>query len=126
MPGHPIPAGSVEQAKKDVATLEKLVDEHDVNSLLMDSRESRWLPIVLGSAKGKIVLHAVLGFDTSLVMQHGVRTPNTKSERLGCYYCNDIVAPSDVGFPYTYLVTVYRLISCASLSQIGRWTRCAR
>ena len=30
MPGHPIPSGSVEQAKKDVATLEKLVDEHDV------------------------------------------------------------------------------------------------
>ncbi|TBU55968.1 E1-like protein-activating [Dichomitus squalens] len=95
MPGHPIPAGSVEQAKKDVATLEKLVDEHDVIFLLMDSRESRWLPTVLGATKGKIILNAALGFDTFLVMRHGARTPTAKGERLGCYYCNDIVAPSD-------------------------------
>ena len=54
MPGHPIPPPSVEQTKKDVATLEKLVDEHDVIFLLMDSRESRWLPTVLGAAKGKV------------------------------------------------------------------------
>ena len=126
MPGHPIPAGSVEQAKKDVATLEKLVDEHDAIFLLMDSRESHWLPTVLSSAKGKIVLNAALGFDTFLVMRHGARTPNAKGERLGCYYCNDIVAPSDVGFLYTQFMTVYRLTSCASLSQIERWTRCAR
>ena len=126
MPGHPIPAGSVEQAKKDVATLEKLVDEHNVVFLLMDSRESRWLPTVLGSAKSKIVLNAALGFDSFLVMRHGVRMPNAKGKRLGCYYCNDIVAPSDVGLPYTHSMTVYRLTFCASLSQIGRWTRCAR
>ena len=56
MPGHPVPPASVEQTKKDVATLEALVDEHDVVFLLMDSRESRWLPTVLGTAKGKIVL----------------------------------------------------------------------
>lgn len=54
MPGHPIPPASVEQARKDVETLEKLVDEHDVIFLLMDSRESRWLPTVLGAAKGKV------------------------------------------------------------------------
>jgi hypothetical protein len=54
MPGHPISSGSVEQAKKDVETLEKLFDEHDVVFLLMDSRESRWLPTVLGAAKGKV------------------------------------------------------------------------
>ncbi|RDX46034.1 E1-like protein-activating [Lentinus brumalis] len=95
MPGHPIPPASVEQAKKDVATLEKLVDEHDVVFLLMDSRESRWLPTVLGAAKGKIVLNAALGFDTFLVMRHGARTPGTDGKRLGCYYCNDIVAPTD-------------------------------
>lgn len=54
MPGHPIPPQSVEQVKKDVAHLEKLFDEHDVIFLLMDSRESRWLPTVLGAAKGKV------------------------------------------------------------------------
>ncbi|KAJ8472813.1 hypothetical protein ONZ51_g8261 [Trametes cubensis] len=95
MPGHPIPPASVEQAKKDVATLEALVDAHDAVFLLMDSRESRWLPTVLGAAKGKMVLNAALGFDTFLVMRHGARTPDKSGKRLGCYYCNDIVAPTD-------------------------------
>jgi ubiquitin-like modifier-activating enzyme ATG7 len=54
MPGHPIPPGSIEQAKEDVKTLEKLFDDHDAVFLLMDSRESRWLPTVLGAAKGKV------------------------------------------------------------------------
>jgi len=56
MPGHPIsnnPA-SIAQAKTDVERLEKLFDEHDAIFLLMDSRESRWLPTVLGSSKGKV------------------------------------------------------------------------
>jgi ubiquitin-like modifier-activating enzyme ATG7 len=54
MPGHPIPPASTEQAKKDVERLETLFDEHDVVFLLMDSRESRWLPTVMGAAKGKV------------------------------------------------------------------------
>ena len=54
MPGHPIPPATLEQTKQDVATLEKLVDEHDAVFLLMDSRESRWLPTVMGAAKGKV------------------------------------------------------------------------
>lgn len=95
MPGHPIPPGSTEQAKADVAALEKLVDEHDAIFLLMDSRESRWLPTVLGAAKGKIVMNAALGFDTFLVMRHGARKTPAEGPRLGCYYCNDIVAPAD-------------------------------
>ncbi|KAI0088341.1 E1-like protein-activating [Irpex rosettiformis] len=95
MPGHPIPPASVEQTKKDVETLEKLIDEHDAVFLLMDSRESRWLPTVIGSAKGKIVMNAALGFDSYLVMRHGARSSLSKGERLGCYYCNDIVAPAD-------------------------------
>ncbi|KAJ3558201.1 hypothetical protein NM688_g1067 [Phlebia brevispora] len=95
MPGHPIPPSSVEQTRQDVAALEKLFDEHDVVFLLMDSRESRWLPTVLGAAKGKIVMNAALGFDSFLVMRHGVRSSLAKGTRLGCYYCNDIVAPAD-------------------------------
>ena len=53
MPGHPIPPGSEEQTKADVKSLEDLFDAHDAVFLLMDSRESRWLPTVLGSAKAK-------------------------------------------------------------------------
>ena len=63
MPGHPIPPASVDQAKQDVATLEKLFDEHDVVFLLMDSRESRWLPTVLGTAKGKVCILHLLTLD---------------------------------------------------------------
>ncbi|OAX41208.1 E1-like protein-activating [Rhizopogon vinicolor AM-OR11-026] len=95
MPGHPIPPESIDQAKKDVVRLERLFDEHDVVFLLMDSRESRWLPTVLGAAKGKIVINAALGFDTYLVMRHGARASTSTGTRLGCYYCNDIVAPAD-------------------------------
>lgn len=53
MPGHPIPPASLDQTRRDVETLEKLIDEHDAVFLLMDSRESRWLPTVIGAAKGK-------------------------------------------------------------------------
>ncbi|OCH86788.1 E1-like protein-activating [Obba rivulosa] len=98
MPGHPIPPASLEQARKEVETLERLIDEHDAVFLLMDSRESRWLPTVIGAAKGKIVMNAALGFDTFLVMRHGPRAAAAAAAdgaRLGCYYCNDIVAPAD-------------------------------
>ena len=106
MPGHPTPPELVEQTKKDVETLEKLIEEHDVVYLLMDSRESRWLPTVIARAKGKLVMNAALGFDSFLVMRHGARTSLAKGDRLGCYYCNDIVAPADVRphFPVLTLV----------------------
>ncbi|PIL27992.1 hypothetical protein GSI_09936 [Ganoderma sinense ZZ0214-1] len=94
MPGHPVPPASVEQAKKDVATL---IDEHNA-IFLMDLREAHWLPTVLGTAKAKVVLNARLGLDMFLVMPHGARKPDAELKRLGCYDCNDIVAPSDEEF----------------------------
>ena len=96
MAGHPIM--DEEKTRADYETLKKLVDEHDVIFLLMDTRESRWLPTVMGKAAGKLIMNAALGFDTFVVMRHGVKDlakPSIKAE-LGCYFCNDVVAPADV------------------------------
>ncbi|EJT49415.1 hypothetical protein A1Q1_01437 [Trichosporon asahii var. asahii CBS 2479] len=93
MPGHPIGSGAEQSVQETVAHLEGLIEDHDVVFLLMDSRESRWLPTVIGAARGKVVVNAALGFDSYLVMRHGV--PATAGARLGCYFCNDIVAPTD-------------------------------
>ena len=40
------------------------------------------------------MINAALGFDTFLVMRHGVRGPE-QLQPLGCYFCNDVVAPGD-------------------------------
>ncbi|GJJ14722.1 hypothetical protein Clacol_008989 [Clathrus columnatus] len=118
MPGHPVPVGSVNQVKEDVKRLEKLVDEHDAIFLLMDSRESRWLPTVLGAAKGKIVINAALGFDSYLVMRHGARSSLVPqgTARLGCYYCNDIVAPADVSMMVIFKQGLAVVIASKSLT----------
>lgn len=98
MIGHPIKEERKEKA--DYEKLINLVDEHDAIFLLLDSREARWLPTVLGNAKNKIVINAALGFESYLVMRHGCINPDKSLEeqytgRLGCYFCNDIVAPTD-------------------------------
>ncbi|POI30206.1 hypothetical protein CIB84_006044, partial [Bambusicola thoracicus] len=123
MPGHPVNFSEVTmaQAQKDVATLEELIDAHDVVFLLMDTRESRWLPAVIAASKRKLVINAALGFDTFVVMRHGLKKPkqqetgnacfntasgpsdllgsslfsNIPGYKLGCYFCNDVVAPGD-------------------------------
>lgn len=59
MPGHPISSGLVAQATEDVRVLEELIDSHDVIYLLMDSRESRWLPTVIGASKRKVCILTV-------------------------------------------------------------------
>lgn len=122
MPGHRVTDNEIEQTKKDIATLESLIDDCDVIFLLMDTRESRWLPTVICLAKRKLVINAAIGFDTFLLQRHGIRNyqsvspqispmegstssgyqRNAKkpedrlpSDQLGCYFCNDIVAPGD-------------------------------
>lgn len=104
MLGHPITDSA--KTKQYFDKLKKLIDEHDAIFLLMDTRESRWLPTVMGKSAGKIVLNAALGFDTFVVMRHGLK-PTSGSEHgrdsashsaeveLGCYFCNDVVAPAD-------------------------------
>ncbi|XP_063267580.1 ubiquitin-like modifier-activating enzyme ATG7 isoform X1 [Prinia subflava] len=123
MPGHPVNFSEVTmaQAQRDVAKLEELIDAHDVVFLLMDTRESRWLPAVIAASKRKLVINAALGFDTFVVMRHGLKKPkqqesgdsrfsnasassdllgsslfsNIPGYKLGCYFCNDVVAPGD-------------------------------
>ncbi|XP_055331736.1 ubiquitin-like modifier-activating enzyme ATG7 [Paramacrobiotus metropolitanus] len=101
MPGHPVSEHVRDKTAETIRALESLVDEHDVLFLLMDTRESRWLPTLLGAAKRKIVINAALGFDSYLVMRHGMIHENIPTsdkavrQRLGCYFCNDVVAPGN-------------------------------
>jgi len=96
MAGHPIMDEN--SVKADFEALQALVEKHDAIFLLMDTRESRWLPTVMGKAAGKIVLNAALGFDTYVVMRHGIGDKENPEQELGCYFCNDVVAPADVGY----------------------------
>lgn len=93
MAGHPV----MDQAKtkQEFESLKSLIAEHDVIFLLMDTREARWLPTVMGKASGKVVMNAALGFDSFVVMRHGMRLEESREKELGCYFCNDVVAPAD-------------------------------
>ena len=53
MPGHSIGDSMLQETKDTVASLEKLVGDHDVVFLLTDSRESRWLPTLLAGSQKK-------------------------------------------------------------------------
>lgn len=109
MPGHHIGEKILPKIKKDVEHLENLIKEHDCIFLLMDTRESRWLPTVIAASNKKLVINSALGFDSFLVMRHGVKRNEEEvfnngfqsnnnripSSKLGCYFCNDIVAPGN-------------------------------
>jgi len=84
------------RTEADFNKLKELVDSHDAIFLLMDSRESRWLPTVMGKAANKIVMNAALGFDTYVVMRHGAAPEDGSEDTLGCYFCNDVVVAADV------------------------------
>jgi ubiquitin-like modifier-activating enzyme ATG7 len=99
MPGHP---AKTEEAEKEIiesySILDELIQGHDVIFLITDSRESRWLPTVLSHIHNKICMTVALGFETFLAMRHGLSEENHDKDlngetRLGCYFCNDTVAP---------------------------------
>ncbi|GMH44869.1 hypothetical protein BSKO_12826 [Bryopsis sp. KO-2023] len=94
MPGHP-PRDSeeAEQHRETITELNELIKTHDAIFLMMDTRESRWLPTVICAALGKVAINIALGFDGFLVMRHGAPTENEQGKKLGCYFCNDVVAP---------------------------------
>ena len=85
-----------ERVKTDFKKLQELIDAHDAIFLLMDSRESRWLPTLMCKASNKIVMNAALGFDTYVVMRHGAAPEDGTEDTLGCYFCNDVVVAADV------------------------------
>ncbi|KAI8325920.1 E1-like protein-activating [Martensiomyces pterosporus] len=102
MPGHAVSSAEVESTRQAVSKLEELVAAHDAVFLLTDSRESRWLPTMLGALHRKLVLCVALGFDSYVAMRHGVYPEDSRfvgnsgnGARLGCYFCNDVVAPTD-------------------------------
>ncbi|KAL0033968.1 hypothetical protein WJX79_000179 [Trebouxia sp. C0005] len=102
MPGHPVAASQVDKVQADTERLAALIEQSDVVYELMDTRESRWLPTLLAAAAGKLVINAALGFDSFLVMRHGGAPSEATGSheaaakrRLGCYFCNDVVAPLD-------------------------------
>ena len=88
MPGHHCSPDSYEKVKNSVEKLDNLIQTNDVTFLLTDTRESRWLPTVIGEARGKLCISIALGFDTFSVVRSG-------SKNCGCYFCNDVVAPVD-------------------------------
>lgn len=54
MPGHPVPSALYDATAAAIDTLDALVRQHDVVFVLTDSRESRWLPTVLGAVYNKV------------------------------------------------------------------------
>ena len=92
MPGHAFTEKESESVKHDVEMMQKLINDADVVFLLTDTRESRWLPTVMARASNKTMINAALGLDSWLVMRHG---GNKEEGRLGCYFCNDVVAPEN-------------------------------
>jgi len=91
MPGHAFNTKEEESVREDTEKMQELIDDADVVFLLTDTRESRWLPTVMARASNKMMINAALGLDSWLVMRHG----GNKDGRLGCYFCNDVVAPEN-------------------------------
>ncbi|KAJ2784156.1 Autophagy protein 7 [Coemansia javaensis] len=104
MPGHAVSPAEAAATRAAVEHLDRLVAAHDVVFLLTDSRESRWLPTLLATLHRKIAVCVALGFDSFVAMRHGMRARDdgdgaaaaaAGAPRLGCYFCNDVVAPAD-------------------------------
>lgn len=104
MPGHRAACDrESELLKGETKKLDDLVQSHDVVFALTDSREARWLPTVQCAAHDKLLINSALGFDSYLVMRHGHGgaelvagpTGGASGERLGCYFCMDVIGPGN-------------------------------
>ena len=88
MPGHAVVDEAAAEA--DFERLYALVEAHDAVFLLTDTREARWLPTAIARATDTLLVNVALGLDTFVVTRHGVG-----HNGLGCYFCNDVMAPTD-------------------------------
>ncbi|CAI5449269.1 unnamed protein product [Caenorhabditis angaria] len=110
MPGHTVDSSGEAKLAEDVELIEKLVVEHDVLFLALDSREARWLPTLLANRHKKIAISVALGFDTYVIIRHGIgfsepsNSPRTfcvttkekvPYAHLSCYFCSDVTAPGN-------------------------------
>lgn len=128
MPGHAVDGSAREKVLESIHKIVDLIKQHDILFLITDSRESRWLCTMLGAFDGKVkivthlitikknhlfpyqtVITSALGFESYLVMRHGVRSDEFEAKdpevdglkciagsKLGCYFCNDVTAPGNV------------------------------
>ena len=80
---------------------------------------------MLSLVHNKICLTIALGFETFLAMRHGLPTTvhdrSEHGERLGCYFCNDVVAPRNSVADRTLdqQCTVSRPALCSMASALG-------
>lgn len=99
MPGHVLTDQDLPEALENVRKLEELVKEYDVIYLLLDSREARWLGTLLAAVHNKVCISVGLGFDSFVVIRHGVgplvHDEEKHGKRSGCYFCNDYLSPSN-------------------------------
>lgn len=106
MPGHPVGESLKKETISNIQLITEAISDHDVIFLLLDTREARWLPTLIAAHLGKIVINAALGFDSYLVMRHGIGGSTTEGSTsvnatmipggsLGCYFCNDVTAPGN-------------------------------
>eukprot|EP00825_Cyclidium_porcatum_P019331 TRINITY_DN2194_c0_g1_i3.p1 TRINITY_DN2194_c0_g1~~TRINITY_DN2194_c0_g1_i3.p1 ORF type:complete len:399 (+),score=67.41 TRINITY_DN2194_c0_g1_i3:443-1639(+) len=98
MPGHYVTHKEQEEKTfQAVDILEQLVQSHDAIFLMTDTREARWLPTVLANKFNKICYTIGLGFDSFVIVRHGMSSkvfdPKVNGDRLSCYFCNDIATP---------------------------------
>lgn len=102
-PGHPLSAEEKQNLPYQLSMINNELDNHDVVFLLTDTRESRWLPTALCVMKGKLVICAAIAADSFLVMRHSFPCSDqvknienhVSSDHLGCYFCSDVVCPTD-------------------------------
>uniref|UniRef100_A0A914ID88 Ubiquitin-like modifier-activating enzyme ATG7 n=1 Tax=Globodera rostochiensis TaxID=31243 RepID=A0A914ID88_GLORO len=78
MPGYPYSSPEGERrVKEECLRLEECVRNCDVLFLVMDSRESRWLPTLLAAAHNKLAITVALGFSDFVIIRHGANPPQS-------------------------------------------------